>query len=139
VTSGRGVREERKLANRLEKEGWFVTRAAGSGTAQRSQVDLVAINREAILLIECKTYEDETRTIPIEEDKVQMRDIMQRVGMERNGVDGRRDVMSIIAIKQKGQGVWKFVDYNREKLVPEEVDTRLYEILVEYNDQPQAQ
>ena len=46
----RGANFERRVKKMLEKDCWFVIRSAGS----HSPVDLVAIKRDEIKLIQCK-------------------------------------------------------------------------------------
>ena len=47
----RGANFERRCQKRLEKEGWFVIRSAGS----HSLIDLAAFKGGEVILVQCKT------------------------------------------------------------------------------------
>ena len=47
----RGANFERRCQKRLEKEGWFVIRSAGS----HSLIDLAAFKAGEVILVQCKT------------------------------------------------------------------------------------
>lgn len=127
-----GTNGERSLANRLTSEGFFTTRAAGSGSAQRAQADLVAINEDAILIIECKTYKDGSGVIDLADDKAQLDEIRGMVVGDFPGNAGERDVHAIVAFKEDGSSMWYFTRPSFGKIDPDDDHTPLFKLLNRY-------
>lgn len=127
-----GSNGERQLANRLDDEGWAVFRVAGSGSAQRPAADLVAVNEEAILVIECKTYKDENKRINVRADVQQLVDLSAMMGRSYND-DNSREEHFIIALKRDGSSVWYYTDAIKQHYItPSQHDDYLTDLLTQY-------
>jgi len=99
----RGASLENDVANRLSDNGYAVIRAAGSGTADRDSCDVIAVNDEEILLIECKTYKTPGNNVVGHNDHTQMEEIRVRVEKEGTPSADVRDVKTVLALKQSGK------------------------------------
>ena len=99
----RGASLENDVANRLSSSGYAAIRAAGSGTSDRDSCDVVAVNDEEILLIECKTYKVHGNNIIDYSDYRQMEELENRVEIPGPGMEGDRDVKTILALRQSGK------------------------------------
>ena len=94
-----GFRYERKLADKLENEGWHVERVASSGRRKNSVCDLVGIKNGNPYLIEVKTRNQKGfYTKKFEGDLKELKEVAIRV-----------DAIPILAVLIKRQG-WKFFD-----------------------------
>jgi len=99
----RGASLENDVANRLDDNGYSVVRAAGSGTTDRDACDVMAIDREQILLIECKTYTGDVSNVVGPSDRRQMNKLRQNIESPCPDIDERRDVLTVLALRQKGK------------------------------------
>lgn len=99
----RGASLENEVANRLSENGYAVIRAAGSGTADRDSCDVIAVNEEQILLIECKTYKTPGEDVIGHDDYTQMEEIRVRVEKEGTPSADVREVKTVLALRQTGK------------------------------------
>ena len=95
---GKGARSERELISLLSKYGYFVVRAAGSGTSFSSP-DVLALKREKKYAIECKAWNKNRVALDIEKLKF-LKEWEDNTGIK-----------SIIAWKLPYEG-WRFVHVN---------------------------
>lgn len=94
-----GFRYERKLADKLENEGWHVERVASSGRRKNSVCDLVGVKNSKAYFIEVKTRNKKGFYIkPFESDLQKLVIVSNRVG-----------AIPILAVLIKRHG-WKFFD-----------------------------
>lgn len=94
-----GFRYERKLADKLEQEGWHVERVASSGRRRNSICDLVGVKNGKAYFIEVKTRNRRGFYIKkFENDLKELREMAIKV-----------DAVPILAVLIKRQG-WKFFD-----------------------------
>ena len=94
-----GFRYERKLADKMEKEGWHVERVASSGRRKNSVCDLVGIKDGKAYLIEVKTRNRKGfYTKKFEDDLKELKEVAIKV-----------NAVPILAVLIKRQG-WKFFD-----------------------------
>ncbi len=108
-----GRQFENSVANRFNDRGFVVTRAAGSGTADRATPDLVAINRNAVILMECKTYSGDWKNEVVRYDREQQEKIQERVGCAAiYNSDPSRDIVTAIVMKcvDGGLPLWAVPD-----------------------------
>lgn len=99
-----GANFERGIAGRLQRAGMFVTRAAGSGTADRAQADIVAIDEDRIVIVECKTHRGDWQGGEVEWDQEQIDEICDRIGFAKGAGAGGRILHVIVAIKSTRGG-----------------------------------
>jgi Holliday junction resolvase len=94
-----GFRYERKLADKLEKEGWHVERVASSGRRRNSVCDLVGIKSGTAYLVEVKTRNKKGfYAKPFQNDLQNLKDVAAKVGAVP---------LLAVLIKRKG---WEFFD-----------------------------
>jgi len=94
---------ERKLANKLEKEGWHVERVASSGRRRNSICDLVGVKNGKAYFIEVKTRNRRGfYTKKFESDLKKLVEVAIKVG-----------AVPILAVLIKRRG-WKFFDLREE-------------------------
>jgi len=127
-----GADAERGLANRLTDEGYLCMRSAGSGAAQRAQPDLTAINENVILLLECKTYQDGSRTIPLADERAQLDEVRGMIEGKSLASGNRRETERLVCMKKPSADAWRYVKAIGSTVTPNEIDQRLYEILLDY-------
>ena len=122
---------ENEVAARLTRCGFFVTRAAGSGTADRAQADLVAIRDDRIVIVECKTYRSDSDEHIVEYDEEQLEDIraMCKDDIELN--TDRRATDIIVAMKNKNGGIAQYCVATDGRALIDEDTLPLYEYVNE--------
>jgi len=100
-----GFKYERKLADKLEKDGWHVERVASSGKRRNSVCDLVGVKNGKAYLIEVKTRNRRGfYTKKFEDDLKKLREVAIKV-----------DAIPILAVLIKRHG-WKF--FNLKETIP---------------------
>jgi hypothetical protein len=105
----RGSSLENDVCNRLHRNCWAVVRAAGSGTTDRDSADVLAVNHNAILIIECKTYSELGKNIIEYDDYEQVMKVADDAGVPDTEGGDRRDVVSALVLRQKGSFSPRFV------------------------------
>lgn len=105
----RGASLENDVCNRLHRNGWAVVRAAGSGTTDRDSADVIAINRNAILVIECKTYSEAGKNIIDYDDYEQVMKVADDAGAPNETDSDRREVVTALVLREKGSFSPRFV------------------------------
>ena len=81
MSKAKGSRAERELFHKLWDHGFFVLRAAGSGSTSRPAPDLLASNGRRVLAIECKSIKG-TRKYFDEEEIQQLMTFAMGFGAE---------------------------------------------------------
>ena len=98
-----GFRYERKLADKLENEGWHVERVASSGKRKNSVCDLVGIKNGKAYLIEVKTRNKKGfYAKKFENDLKKLKEVAIKV-----------DAVPILAVLIKRHG-WNFFDLRED-------------------------
>jgi Holliday junction resolvase len=97
-----GFRYERKLADKLEKEGWHVERVASSGRRINSVCDLVGIKSGKPHLFEVKS-----RKVKVFYTKKFRKELMRLMRVAR-----RCGAIPVLAVLFKRRG-WKFVELKK--------------------------
>jgi len=124
-----GANFEREVAGRLERVGMFVTRAAGSGTADRAQADVVAIDEDRIVIAECKNHGGDWEGGEVEWDQDQIDAIRDKIGMGPDPLGDKRAVHCIVAIKSQRGGPAQYCVASGGKAVTGEDTAPLYELI----------
>lgn len=106
----RGASLENDVCNRLHRNCWAVVRAAGSGTTDRDSADVLAVNQNAILIIECKTYSEAGKNIIDYDDYEQVMTMADNAGAPNVEGSGRREVVTALVLRQKGSFSPRFVE-----------------------------
>lgn len=106
----KGASLENEVANRLNNNNYAVVRAAGSGTADRVSCDVLAINDEKILILECKTYENTGANIVSESDYNQVMEMVDRVMTGNMARPGVRGVVPALVLRQNGSFSPRYVE-----------------------------
>lgn len=125
----RGASLENDVANRLTENGYAVVRAAGSGTADRDSCDVMAVDRDVILLLECKTYAETGTNVVGASDRRQMKELKSRVERPGPDIDGERDVIDALVLREKGSFSPRYVSPFPARYSPdgsEELFMKLY-------------
>jgi Holliday junction resolvase len=117
------------LAKRLHSQGFFVTRAAGSGTAMRESVDIVAMNKVSELLIECKTYHGEYEGEKIDFDEEQLKTVDEKVNYPGEFKSGETNTVIGVAVKCVDGGIAQFYEGTDSPLVTVEDTIPLYQLV----------
>lgn len=99
----KGAALENEVANRLSDNGYVAIRSAGSGAADRASCDVVAIDHEEILLIECKTYQEGSDDVVSDSDYRQMTILKDRSRVGADVNPQRRDVVTLLVLKEDGK------------------------------------
>jgi len=124
----RGASFEREVATRFDREGFFVTRAAGSGTADRASADIVALYWDTIVIAECKTYSGDYEGHKVEFDGDQLDEIAARLGHDPVPSD-MRDTYIGVAIKNSSGGIAQWTGTRDSPVVTVEETIPLYEFI----------
>jgi len=96
-----GFRYERKLADKLEQEGWHVERVSSSGSRNNSVCDLVGIKDGKAYLIEVKTRNTKVfYTKPFERNLTEIVKVSEKC-----------KAIPLLAVLFKRRG-WKFIQLN---------------------------
>lgn len=126
----RGASLENTVANRLSNNGFAAIRAAGSGTANRDSCDVIAVNDEMILLIECKTYKVHGNNIIDYSDHKQMDSLEDSAELPGPVMEGDREVKTLLVLRQSGKFSPRYVAPFPRSYRPngdEELLSRLYD------------
>ena len=99
----KGASLENDVANRLNDNGYAVVRTAGSGTADRDSCDVIAVNEEEILLIECKTYQVPGENIISTDDHTQMIGMKKEIEKDDTPSADCRDIRTVLALRRDGK------------------------------------
>lgn len=125
-----GDRFERDVADRLHSHGFFVSRTAGSGTADREAVDIVAMSEYAVLLIECKTYHGDYEGELIDFDEEQLKEVEERATGGNITAPHGHDVVACVVVDCADGGVVQYYSGSESPFRTVE-DTRPFYTLME--------
>lgn len=106
----KGASLENDVANRLDDNNYAVVRAAGSGTADRVSCDVLAVNDEHILILECKTYKETGENIVSKSDYEQVMEMANRVLPENMALSGVRGVTTALVLREDGSFSPRYVE-----------------------------
>lgn len=121
----RGDKWERDLRDRMTESGWAVTRAAGSGTWSGDSVDIVGVRNGEVLMLEVKSTHKNFDSISVTSDDPQLRRIRDKA--TEDDTDNVR-VGYVVYIKNLKR--WYFVPCGRQKITPDDLQTKLYEVTI---------
>lgn len=128
----RGDSFERQLASRLYDEGFFVVRSAGSGTADRPNIDLVAINENVVWLIECKTYRGEYEGHRVPFDEQQLMDVREIVDCHPGSESVDDNAVVGVAVKCVDGGIVQYCEPKTSPVITVGETRSFYKVLEEF-------
>lgn len=119
MVSSSDTKYERMLRDRLEDEGWYAERVAGSGSKQGNSADVIAIKKQRVLIFEVKSFKAENLPIDVSDDNIQLGAISSRSGFD-----------TWFALYEKGSKQWRVTKMDGKRKIDDvdELD-RMFKLL----------
>lgn len=96
MVSSSDTKYERMLRDRLEDEGWYAERVAGSGSKRGDSADVIAMKDGRVLIFEVKSFKRENLPLNVRNDNYQLDTIQEKSGYE-----------TWYALYEKGSREWR--------------------------------